>query len=520
VILLCYDFEPVMLRAILLAMIALTLAAQEKCVVEGMVANAATGEPLRRVNVTVRRSDGQGTPHVGMTDAQGKYVFDDLEPATYLLLAERNGFAPQRYNTTLKLQRGQKASGLLLLMTPHAVITGRITDEDGEPVVGADVQVSSLNYSGGIRQYTRSGGASTNDLGEYRVFGLAPGKYFVNATFRGSPGPNTAEEYATTFHPRTVDASAAIPIGVAAGATLRNIDITLMRVRTVTVRGKVTCDIEGQKRITVALMPRFTAGVTGASLINRMGSVRPDGSFELGRVTPGSYMLAATAQVDEKRVTARVPLQVGSTNVDQVQVAIHPGGSVRGTVRVEGKPEERLAGLRVGLQAWQSGGILFGTPPQGKIDAEGNFLLEDVSIDHYAFFIVGLPEGYYLKSVRASGVDVLAVGFESGSGEAKFDVLISPRAGAVEGSVEAGATVALVPEKRDRSEHYKKVVADQNGHFSFTGLTPGNYKLFAWEDVQPYAWMDPDFLRGVEIKGESVAVVEGVPVTVQLKVIK
>ncbi|HJZ95998.1 MAG TPA: carboxypeptidase regulatory-like domain-containing protein [Candidatus Solibacter sp.] len=509
-----------MLRAIFLGMIALMLAAQEKCVVEGMVANAATGEPLRRVSVTIRRSDGKDTPHVTLTDAQGKYVFEDVEPATYLLLAERSGFAPQRHNTTLKLQRGQKASGILVMMTPHAVITGRVTDEEGEPVVGADVQVSSLNYSSGIRQFTRSSGASTNDLGEFRVFGLAPGRYFVSATFRGSPGPNVAEEYATTYHPRTVDSSSAIPLQVAAGATLRNIDITLMRVRTVAVRGKIACDIEGQKRFSVSLIPRMTAGISSSSLMGRGAIVRPDGSFEVARVTPGSYMLSATAQIDEKRYTARVGLQVGSTNVEGVQIAIHPGGGVRGAVLVEGRPEEKLAGLNVGLQAWQSGGILFGNPPRGKTDAEGKFTLEDVSIDHYSFYANGLPEGYYVKSVRTGGIDVLADGFESGSGEARFEVVVSPRAASVEGTADAGAAVVLVPDQVDRHELYKRVMADQTGRFSITSLPPGKYRLFAWEDVPPFAWMDPDFLKSVEGKAERVTLGEGSPVTVQLKVIQ
>jgi uncharacterized surface anchored protein len=141
--------------------------------------------------------------------------------------------------------------------------------------------------------------------------------------------------------------------------------------------------------------------------------------------------------------------------------------------------------------------------------------------------VTGLPEGYYLKSVRSGGADVLASGFEAAGGAAVFDVLISPNAGSVEGAVMdprsqklfVGATVVLVPEAKDRTDLYRNAISDQEGHFRFKSLRPGEYRLFAWEDVSSFAWMDPDFMREIERKGQPVTVEEGRPQTVQVNLI-
>jgi hypothetical protein len=415
------------------------------------------------------------------------------------------------------------------MMTPHSVIAGRVLDDEGEPITGADVQVSSLSYASGRKQLTRAGGASTNDLGEYRVFGLPAGKYFVTVTYRSTQSSPSGEEYATTYYPHTTDAAAAIPLTVAAGAQMRNIDITPARTRTVSVRGRINCDITGEKRtFTLMVTPRMFLGITTLSLGNRVSAVRPDGSFEITRVTPGSYYLMASATIDDKRYSSRTAIQVGSTDVEGLSVVVRSGGLVTGKVRVEGRPDEHLVGVSAGLRGWETGGVLFGPQPAGKVQPDGGFQLEDVGMDRYAFYTTGLPEGYYVKSVRSGGSDVLAAGFEAGGGAATFDVLVSPNAGSVEGTAIdpksqaafAGAMVALVPEAKDQPDRFRNATTDQEGHFRFRNLVPGEYRLFAWEDVPQYAWMDPDYMRELEPKGQRVTVEEGAHPAVQVTLIK
>jgi hypothetical protein len=415
-----------------------------------------------------------------------------------------------------------------VLLTPHAVITGKVTDEDGEPVTGADIQVSTLSYFQGRKQLSRTGGASTNDLGEYRVFGLAPGKYWVSATGRTNPMVTTTEEYTTTYYPRTTDAGSALPVEVTAGAQLRNIDVTLARVRTVAVRGKVSSEIEGEKRfLNVMLTPRMVMGIASMGVGSKGGSVRSDGSFEIRSVAPGAYMLTGIVNADGKSHSTRVPLQVGGTNIENLQLTIRGGATINGKLRVEGGPQQDLAGYSVGLQAWESGGILFSSVPVVKTQPDGSFQLVDVGADRYGFFVRGLPEGHYLKSVRSGGVDVLALGLEVNSGAAPLDVLISPNAGGLEGTAidprsqkpAPGVTVVLVPRARERTELYRSAKTDDAGRFRFKTIVPGDYRVYAWETVQEYAWMDPDFMRTLENKGEPVSIPEGSPQAVQVTMI-
>jgi len=516
-----------MCRAILLWLLPLALWGQDsRCTVEGMVLNGGTGDALRRATVTLRRLDVPRSPtaetrYTATTDTQGKYVINEIDPGTYLLTAERTGFAPARYNTSVKLEHGQKSSGLLIMMTPHAVIAGRVLDDEGEPVTGADVQVSALSYATGRKQLTRAGGASTNDLGEYRVFGLAPGKYYLSVSYRPGQQLPSGDEYAVTYYPRTADAGAAVPIGLAAGAQLRNIDVILARTRTVAVRGRVQSEVQGEKKMfMLSIMPRLAAGITSMSISSRAGGVRPDGSFEIQRVPPGTFNVIVSATIDDKRYSSRAQIQVGSTDVEGVHLTIRQTGMVSGRVHVEGRDEEQLLGVTVGLRPWESGGVIFGASMQSKVPPDGKFVIDGVNIDRYGFYATGLPEGYYLKSVRTSGVDVLANGYEASGGAANFDVLLSPNAGTIEGTTTPGATVALVPDNRDRTEYFANVTADQEGHFRFRNVVPGEYKVFAWEQVPEFAWMDPDYMRELERKGTVVSVAESAHPTIQVKALQ
>jgi hypothetical protein len=350
---------------------------------------------------------------------------------------------------------------------------------------------------------------------------LPAGKYYVSASYRvGQTLPN-GEEYAVTYYPRTVDAGAAVPIALAAGAQLRNIDIVLGRTRTVAIRGRVNCEVPGEKKVfTMMVIPRLAAGIASLSLISRSAHVRPDGTFEIPRMPSGTYNLMVSATIDEKRYSSRAIVTVAGGDVEGVQVAIRPTGTVSGRVRVEGRDEEQLLAVTVGLRAWESNGVILGNTPQVKAAPDGKFVLDGVGVDHYSFYATGLPEGYYLKSVRTSGMDVLQHGYEAAGGAAIFDVVLSPNAGAIEGTTTAGATIALVPDTRDRTEHYANTTADQDGHFRFRNVVPGEYRIFAWEDVPQYAWMDPDYMRDLERKGSTVSVAEGAHPSVQVTAIK
>ena len=191
------------------------------------VINATTGEPVGRVRLFLRPvsgalpAAGQTTPasYTTTTGADGKFAMKDLAPGSYRLSARRNGFVSAEYGakrtsgtgTILELEKGQSRAGIEFKLTPHSVIAGRVIDETGEPVAGASVRAIryGYQYGRGRKQAIQTGSATTNDLGEYRLFGLAPGRYFVVArdvsTLSGErrrkTPPQTREPARTTCQP-------------------------------------------------------------------------------------------------------------------------------------------------------------------------------------------------------------------------------------------------------------------------------------------------------------------------------
>jgi protocatechuate 3,4-dioxygenase beta subunit len=544
------------MRWIGVLLLPLALAAQTKpddsCSVSGQVSNAVTGEPVRRAIVSLRRiemSPGvtniQVSNNTASTDATGQFAITGIAPGKYRLSAERSGFivtqygarGPNKPGTLLTLEPGQKSSNLAMRLTPQGVIAGRVLDEEGEPVANVDVQVLRQQYMQGRKQMARAGGGPTNDLGEYRIFGLPPGRYYVSANFRQNPmQAQTDDEYVTTFFPRTTDPTAAAPMDVAPGAQLRNIDIPLAKMHTVAVRGHVATELRPpggespqRQNLNMMLAARSTSIVGGG--FTRGAPVAPDGAFEFRGVTAGSYFLIGALNTVGRTFSARVPVEVGGSNLEGVSLTIRGGVPVTGRVRVEGETTASLAHLRLNLLPAEPGALQFGPMPTQQLKEDGTFQLDDVVADRYMVSVNGLPEGFYVKSVRSSNVDVTAQGLDVAAGSpAPLDVVLSPNAAQVTGTVLDPKTqkpasmmmVVMVPqekERRDREPFYRTATTDASGQFTFKSVPPGEYRVYSWEEVDYGAWMDPDFLKPLESRGEPVSLQEGARPAIQVNLI-
>ena len=256
-------------------------AAPVNCYLEGRVINAANGEPVRNARLILSHADnpeggaGSRAGFTTTTDDKGRFAMKDVEPGKYQFSASRGGFAeseygarrPGRPGTTLSLESGQQLTGLVFRLTPHAVIAGRILDEDGEPMARVLVSAARYRYSMGERALSPVRIENTDDLGDYRLFGLAPGHYILEARDQrrdmrsranrrvSGSGPETG--YVTTYYPGTTDMANAATVEVGAGDVVRGIDFALSKTRTVHVRGRVSYPPQpGGPNIMVALNPR------------------------------------------------------------------------------------------------------------------------------------------------------------------------------------------------------------------------------------------------------------------------
>jgi hypothetical protein len=214
--------------------------------------------------------------------------------------------------------------------------------------------------------------------------------------------------------------------------------------------------------------------------------------------------------------------------VEGVVVSIQPLAEVRGRIRVEGQDSPAPRNLRISLSLRDGG-------PGGlsvRVNDDGSFLLENVSPDRYNVGLAGLPNGYYLKAVRVGGADALVSGLDiAGGPPGPVEIVVSPGAGQIAGVVQnqqlsqpaGGAIVALIPqekERRERDTFYQTATSDPAGRFTLRNISPGEYKVFAWEQIEEGgAYMDPEFMKPFEDKGQAVTIREGDKPEIQLNVI-
>lgn len=528
---------------------------QALCTIEGVVRQADTGEPLKKTLLTAMtaspRGNGPMNPVTASSDAEGRFRLTNIEPGQYRLVAERAGYVrmehgarrPNQPGTPLTLKSGDELKNVEIKLIRHAVVTGRITDEDGDPVQSASVQLMRYTFVRGRRQLVPVSGGSSNDLGEYRLFGIAPGKYYLSVShrsggpfgaimgMRGRGGPGAGmmgadQNYAPMYFPGTFEVDSATLLEIPAGSDMRGVDMRLLRTRTYRVSGRVVAQAEGRRGGMVVLVPKSSAGF---GFGDRLAAPwRPNtGSFEIQGVRPGSYNLVAQVFEGQNRMSARLPVDVGEGDVTDLTVTPVPGGELSGVVRVQDKASVDLQNLRIQLSPREIGPFGgFGTSP---VQADGKFTVSNLTAGQYDLSVGGLSDNAYVKAVRYGEADALASGLDlSGGSAGLLDIVISPNGAAISGSVadsdgnpKSGATVLLVPtaDRHQRLDLYKTANSDQSGAYRFAGVAPGDYLLFALEDHERGAEYDPKYVEQFASQAEKLSVREGATETKALKLL-
>ena len=532
---------------------------------QGVVTKDPGSEPVKKALIElIAESQSEGANYTALTGADGSFRIENIVPGRYRLFVERPGYQEIDKNhrrsegRVLTLTAGQEFKDLVIRLQAAAVVEGRVTDEDGDPMPEAQVAVLHQTFVSGRSHWEQVGAERTNDLGEYRIAGLAAGNYFVSVTpppdFRSlieatSNAPATAPHngaaasdkpvpaaYQTTYYPGTRDRGQAASIQLHAGDDFP-VNFALTPSPSLTIRGSV-----------VNLPPGSTAAIMlqsrDFSLVLNGAEMHKDGSFEIHNVSPGAYTILATVDNVAAPMMARQALQVTSANVEGLRLAPQTGGSIRGRLRMGGggnggnatpDPSQIFLLLRSAdgdddvLGAFTMGE---GFSTLAHVNAAGSFEWKNVPAGHYSVQISdasAMPD-WFLKSVAAGGRDVADSGFSVSGGATAVDLLIIASAnGAVADGVAtnqkdepvADAVVVAVPEARFRShpDRYRKALTDQRGRFNLRGLPPGDYTLFAWESVDGEAYIDAEFLKTYEGQGKTLRLGEGERANVQLKTI-
>jgi protocatechuate 3,4-dioxygenase beta subunit len=496
-----------------------------KASLEGKISHAITGEPVKKVNVIL---SGRGKNVTAETDDKGAFSFDNLEPGRYTLVAQKNGFAPGAYGARgnsmagvpLNLAAGQQMKELNWKLLPNAVITGKVLDADGEPIQNAMVMPMIAGYEKGKKLWAPAGQAMTNDQGEYRVANLKAGKYVVMASnlvnnlsgsMAGAAAKPAADKpepaYITTYYPSAADQEIASPVEVGVGGEVGRIDIHMVKVDSFRVKGRWD-NAPTQGKMTLVVLTPKGAGILGMLSANR-AQLNADGSFEFRGVPPAEYMLSAT-QDFLSPMGAQMPVQVKDRHISGLIMQTMAPIDVSGSLAVEGKGSDKIDLKQLGARLTPVDFILL-NPPKAAADEAGKFTFKGVSPARYEVRTDNGSLQLYIKSVRYVDHEVDDEGIDLSAGAlGPVQITLSTEGAEVKGSVTGedgnampGATVVLAPDSR-RVSQFHDTVSDQKGGFEFKNLPPGDYKLLAWEEMEPNQFQNPEFLAKYIARAETV----------------
>ncbi len=491
--------------------------------VSGRLTNLVTGSPVRKATVELAKVGGEVFKATALSDSNGSFSISGIPAGTYRLTIRRNGFLPVAYGAkgpnrpgkSLTVSSGQHLEGINVGLEPPGVISGRILDEDAEPVPG--VMVQALAEEGrGLTRYTPAGSAVSNDVGEYRLFGLLPGTYLLASGQMPVGGSSGDLVYPSTFYPSTPDFHSAATLNLGSSAEARDIDLHLFKVRTAAVRGSVVNLPAGMERaVQIQVMRSDRAGINFGSR-SAGGFNANTGQFEFVGLTPGSWTLFAWALNDGRFVYAREEIEAGGADINDLRLAMVNGMEVSGTLHFSGgDPPPTLALCRISMTR----DVPWGPQPNATVKPDLTFRIPNLSPDSWTLGVAPLPGGGYLASVRYGDQDAMSqpVAIRSASDIHPLSVVIGLDGGTLEGTVRTtatnpaaveSATVLLIPDRAHLAipGYLKASVSDQAGHYRMSGIAPGKYRLLAMTDVESMAWQKPRFVESLDGKGQELTV--------------
>ena len=497
--------------------------------ITGIVQRSGTAEPLDLAVVSLIPAGGAAAPPSVETDSTGRFSFRNVPPGRYAISVRREGyFGPLRHGASaplvtrqITLTGQQSIPDLQFNMFPGASVSGRIFDERGVPVPGAQVYALRITYDRG-RRFLSPIPRRADERGEYRLFSLPPGQYYIRADVTpGGVATGSDGMSRTTYFPNAADLDTAQPVVLTAGAERTALDIGLRATAAATIKGKVINNLSDYKNQSVGftLLPH-DPHIPIDNLPSPAGrKFNPEtGDFELFGVRPGSYELVASTNNSRGVVgEGHVPVDVGGGEVNGVTVAIFPSVDVKVHLVMEGGAAIDTRTLEFFLDQGERGTLRL-RPSQG-IDSNGVVTFSNVPPSMWSPMILGPYPDAYVSDVRQRGKSVFNDGLFRVEGEPEsVDLIIQPKGPAIDGIVRGAARsgietarVVLVPQppRRKNVLLYQVTNPDAAGHFRFTGVAPGQYKIFAWESVPTNAWENAEFMAPFEGFGRPVSIAGG-----------
>ena len=490
-----------------------------KASITGKVVDAVTHAPIRKAIVTL---NGPANLSVA-TDAEGHFAFRELAAGSYFVQAQHDQYPTGlgAFNTTwragLSLRPEEDKGGVELSLMPGGTLHGRVVDEEGYPL--AQCQVNAMQFrDGGIRGADFSPGGQSDDKGEYRVENLPAGKYYVTAQCQQAvPRPHAflrREEvgnapaliYPIRFYPAAEQPAGAGRVTVTPGASMTGIDFQMVPASGVAVRGRLLGRV-ARRQLLVGLLPRDSQF---ARFRQWQSTANPNtGEFSIPNVPRGSYELTVTGLGEDCECYARVPMEVGETFVEPVDVSVLPKPRISGTVTVDGDSQERVSNLRVSLIPRV---ISFdGRQPQGRAAADGSFAL-NAPPGRWRLQVSGAPG--YIKSVTLGDQPVSPANLETGPEPGSLKIVMGTKYAQIDVAVtglssDAGRAAGILWTAGEDAEVRQGFGASPQGRATLN-IPPGSYYACAFDTPETGPlFQDRALLKALESRCTKIEAGEG-----------
>ncbi|MGA2592571.1 MAG: carboxypeptidase regulatory-like domain-containing protein [Bryobacteraceae bacterium] len=513
--------------------------------ISGVVLNDATGGPIRRAIVTLSTLDTPPLDAVTFTESNGAFGFTAIPPGKYQLHVDMEGFqhawfgasTPRRPPGTLALAAGDVRFGITFRLRPVGSISGVVLDPDGDPVPSAQIRLLKAGYERRKPNYAQVGFAVSDDLGRYRL-DAGPGQYIVMAAEsyqaaaviqpEAAPGQAASQKwYAVQFYPDASRMSSAAPVSLAPGKDLEGIDFHLTTRAAAPLHGKVVLpdDVPANSHVQIGVFPQDVPN--SRDQIRGANAFAPNFEFEILNLTAGPYVIVATLAGAGRHYRAMERIELPPAG-QSLTLHLDRAIDLTGRVDLEGGGERPSGPLRVTL-------ISGDFPPvnnqlAAEMQPDGSFTIPNVVPGIWDIGVEPVPRGGYIKAMLLGDRDVLTEDMTiAPNTRESLRIVVSTRGAVVTGTVAVPenvprsprASVLLAPS--GKYEHvlnfYAVAAADDSGHFEFKGVTPGRYKLYAFEEMEPAAYDDPGFLKPFEKQSEAFDVAEGAHVKRQTQLI-
>ena len=498
-------------------------------VIRGRVVRADTGEPISGARIG-------GVTRISITDENGQYELTGLRAGQYDIRASRNGFVTQPFGAArsgqagrpIDLAPGQVVDRADFALARAAVISGIAVDASGEPLVGAPVWVLRRRYVNGeqrlvhFRDIDQANSSDvTDDLGRFRLYGLAPGSYYLaagqprragagNSSRRSAGGQDIGD--APTLYPGTISLAAAVPITVAEGTDTSGLSFAVTPVSTATIRGTVTTSAGTGLRPELIIVEHAITGDRFQS-----ASLGPDSSFAIPNLAPGDYSLVAKA--GDGVGIARVAL-----GADDVFVAmnVRKAYTVLGRVRLEAErtPASGLpAGFSLGFYTVGLPGV-----QHARVAADGTFRIGGILGPQR---LIVPASDWTVSSVTRNGTDVTDEVIVIDADENDIEITLTRRAPILSGVVRdsrgrpADATVLVFAEDPQKwwpgTNYIRTTRTDRDGRFTIAALHAGRYVAIAAPAFVDGEETNPDVLQQMVGEGTRVELRLGETRTLELR---